>query len=65
MISVVWAQFLVVGAMLVIGLIWALARGWQLTLAGFAVAPVYAGVMALRTKLVVRTEAGDGTIQTA
>ena len=35
---VVWAQFLVVGEMLVVGLIWMLTRGWQLTLAGFAVA---------------------------
>ena len=57
MISVVWAQFLVVTAMLGVGLIWALTRGWQLTLAGFAVAPVFAGVMALQTKLVVRCEA--------
>ena len=57
LISVVWAQFLVVTAMLGVGLIWALTRGWQLTLAGFAVAPVFAGVMALQTKLVVRCEA--------
>ena len=42
--------------MLGVGLIWALTRGWQLTLAGFAVAPVFAGVMALQTKLVVRCE---------
>ena len=57
LISVVCAQFLVVGAMLGVGLIWALTRGWQLTLAGFAIAPVFAGVMALQTKLVVRCEA--------
>ena len=56
LISVVWAQFLVVGAMLGVGLIWALTRGWQLTLAGFAVAPVFIGVMAIQTKLVVRCE---------
>ena len=57
LISVVWVQFFVVGAMLGVGLIWALTRGWQLTLAGFAVAPVFVGVMALQTKLVVRCEA--------
>jgi ATP-binding cassette, subfamily B (MDR/TAP), member 1 len=48
LISVVWGQFLVVGA-IGLGLIWALIRGWQLTLAGFAIAPVFAGVMALQT----------------
>lgn len=57
LISVVWAQFIVVGAMLGVGLIWALIRGWQLTLAGFAIAPVFAGVMALQTRLVVKCEA--------
>jgi ATP-binding cassette, subfamily B (MDR/TAP), member 1 len=56
LISVVWAQFLVVAAMLGVGLIWALVRGWQLTLAGFAIAPVFAGVMALQTRLVVKCE---------
>lgn len=50
--------FLVVlGAMLGVGLVWTLVRGWQLTLAGFAVAPVFAGVMALQTRLVVKCEA--------
>jgi ATP-binding cassette, subfamily B (MDR/TAP), member 1 len=49
----VWGQFLVVGA-IGLGLIWALLRWWQLTLAGFAIAPVFAGVtMALPTRLVV------------
>jgi ATP-binding cassette subfamily B (MDR/TAP) protein 1 len=56
LISIVWAQFLVVGAMLGVGLVWALIRGWQLTLAGFAIAPVFAGVMALQTRLVVKCE---------
>lgn len=45
-----------VGAMLGLGLIWALIRGWQLTPAGFAIAPVFAGVMALQTRLVVQCE---------
>ncbi|KAF5328410.1 hypothetical protein D9619_013237 [Psilocybe cf. subviscida] len=42
--------------MLGVGLIWALVRGWQLTLAGFAIAPVFAVVMAVQTKLVARCE---------
>ena len=57
LVSVVWGQFLVVGAMLGIGLFWALIRGWQLTLAGFAIAPIFAGVMVLQTRLVVKCEA--------
>ena len=57
LVSVVWGQFLVVGAMLGVGLVWALIRGWQLTLAGFAIAPVFAGAMALQTRLVVQCEA--------
>ncbi|KDR66454.1 hypothetical protein GALMADRAFT_1152567 [Galerina marginata CBS 339.88] len=56
MVSVVWAQMCVVGAMLGVGLVWALVRGWQLTLAGFAIAPVFAGVMAVQTRLVARCE---------
>ena len=56
LISVVWCQFLVVGTMLLVGLLWALVKGWQLTLAGFAIAPVFAGVMAVQTRLVVKCE---------
>ena len=57
LVLVVWAQLMVVGAKLGVGLIWALVRGWQLTLAGFAIAPVFAGVMALQMRLVVQCEA--------
>ncbi|KAF5323144.1 hypothetical protein D9619_013760 [Psilocybe cf. subviscida] len=56
LIAVVWTQGLVVVTMLGVGLIWALVRGWQLTLAGFAIAPVFAVVMAVQTKLVARCE---------
>jgi ATP-binding cassette subfamily B (MDR/TAP) protein 1 len=42
--------------MLSVGLIWALVRGWQLTLAGFAIAPVFAGVMAIQTRWVAEAE---------
>ncbi|KAF8153367.1 P-loop containing nucleoside triphosphate hydrolase protein [Crassisporium funariophilum] len=56
LVGVVWGQFFVVLAMVGVGLGWALVRGWQLTLAGFAIAPVFAGVMALQTGLVARCE---------
>lgn len=56
LISSVLCQSLVVSAMLGVGLIWALVRGWQLTLAGFAIAPVFAGVMALQSNLVAKCE---------
>ncbi|KAF8965780.1 P-loop containing nucleoside triphosphate hydrolase protein [Flammula alnicola] len=56
LISVVWGQFFVVAAMLGVGLTWAMVRGWQLTLAGFAIAPVFAITMAVQTRLVARCE---------
>ncbi|KAF9564020.1 P-loop containing nucleoside triphosphate hydrolase protein [Agrocybe pediades] len=56
LLSVVWGQFCVVAAMLSIGLLWAMIQGWQLTLAGFAIAPVFAGAMALQTALVANCE---------
>ncbi|KAF8990854.1 P-loop containing nucleoside triphosphate hydrolase protein [Cyathus striatus] len=56
LIAVVWGQCLVVIAMLGVGLIWALVQGWQLTLVGFAIAPVFAGTMALQTRLVAKCE---------
>ncbi|KAJ7594062.1 P-loop containing nucleoside triphosphate hydrolase protein [Mycena floridula] len=56
LISVVLAQFLVVGSMLSVGLIWALVRGWQLTLVGFAIAPVFAATMAIQSKLIAKCE---------
>ncbi|THH28864.1 hypothetical protein EUX98_g5322 [Antrodiella citrinella] len=52
LIAVVLAQFLVVIAMLGVGLVWALVLGWQLTLVGFAIAPVFAITMMVQTKLV-------------
>uniref|UniRef100_A0A8H7XZ07 Uncharacterized protein n=1 Tax=Psilocybe cubensis TaxID=181762 RepID=A0A8H7XZ07_PSICU len=56
LIAVVWGQMVVVVAMLSVGLVWALVAGWQLTLAGMAIAPIFAGVMAIQTKLVGRCE---------
>ena len=51
-----WGQFFVAAAMLGIGLVWAFIRGWQLTLAGLTIAPVFAITTAVQTKFVVRCE---------
>jgi ATP-binding cassette, subfamily B (MDR/TAP), member 1 len=56
LISAVLAQSIVAVSMLSIGLIWALARGWQLTLVGFAIAPVFIVTMVVQTRLVARCE---------
>ena len=57
LIAVVWGQFAVVCAMLGVGLVWAFIRGWQLTLAGLAIAPVFAVTMSVQSSLVARCEA--------
>lgn len=56
LIATVLCQALVVCAMLGLGLTWALIRGWQLTLVGFAIAPVFAVTMAVQTNLVAKCE---------
>lgn len=56
LVSVVMGQGCVVFSMLCVGLLWAMVKGWQLTLAGMAMAPVFAGVMALQAALVGRCE---------
>jgi ATP-binding cassette subfamily B (MDR/TAP) protein 1 len=56
LISVVLGQALVVIAMLSVGLIWAMVRGWQLTLVGFAIGPVFAATMAVQSRLVAQCE---------
>ncbi|KAJ7271891.1 P-loop containing nucleoside triphosphate hydrolase protein [Mycena haematopus] len=56
MIAVVLGQLAVVTSMLGVGLIWALVEGWQLTLVGFAIAPVFAITMAVQTGLVAKCE---------
>lgn len=48
-------QTLVISVMLGVGF-WALARGWQLTLVSFAIAPVFAGVTALQSNIVSKCE---------
>jgi ATP-binding cassette subfamily B (MDR/TAP) protein 1 len=57
LISVVYGQTFVVLTMLSTGLIWALILGWQLTLAGLAIAPVFALVMALQSRFSSLAEA--------
>jgi ATP-binding cassette subfamily B (MDR/TAP) protein 1 len=42
--------------MLSVGLIWALVRGWQLTLVGFAIAPVFVLTMIVQSRLVAKCE---------
>jgi ATP-binding cassette subfamily B (MDR/TAP) protein 1 len=56
LIATVLAQFVVVFSMFSVGLLWALVRGWQLTLVGFAIAPVFAVTMAVQTNLVSKCE---------
>jgi ATP-binding cassette subfamily B (MDR/TAP) protein 1 len=52
LIGRILGQTFLVAAMLGLGLIWALILGWQLTLAGFAIAPIFAGVMGIQATLV-------------
>jgi ATP-binding cassette subfamily B (MDR/TAP) protein 1 len=56
LISTVFAQSIVVLSMLAVGLIWALLRGWQLTLVGFAIAPVFILTMVVQSRLVAKCE---------
>lgn len=56
LIATVLAQAIVVATMLGVGLVWALVQGWQLTLVGLAIAPVFAVAMAVQTNLVAKCE---------
>jgi ATP-binding cassette, subfamily B (MDR/TAP), member 1 len=56
LIATVLAQCFVVFSMFSVGLIWALVQGWQLTLVGFAIAPVFALTMAVQANLVSKCE---------
>lgn len=56
LIAVVVGQIVAVGAMMTIGLLWAMAWGWQLTFVGLAIGPVFVGVMGLQTNLVAKCE---------
>jgi len=48
LIAVVGDHIVAVGAMMTIGLPWAMARGWQLTLVGLAVGPIFVSVVGLQ-----------------
>jgi ATP-binding cassette subfamily B (MDR/TAP) protein 1 len=56
LIATVLSQAVVVSSMLAVGLIWALVRGWQLTLVGFAIAPVFILTMVVQSRLVAKCE---------
>lgn len=56
LISIVLAQTIVVVTMLSVGIIWAFSRGWELTLMGLAILPVFATVMAVQSHLISRCE---------
>jgi ATP-binding cassette subfamily B (MDR/TAP) protein 1 len=56
LIAVVVGQIVAVGAMMMIGLLWAMTWGWQLTLVGLAIGPVFVGVMGLQTNLMAKCE---------
>ncbi|VDC05242.1 unnamed protein product [Peniophora sp. CBMAI 1063] len=56
LIAIVLGQAVVVITMFSVGLIWALVSGWQLTLVGFAIAPVFAATMVVQTNLVTKFE---------
>jgi len=56
LVAVVLGQCLVVASMFGVGLVWAVVRGWQLAVVGFAIVPAFGGVMALQTRLVAGCE---------
>jgi ATP-binding cassette subfamily B (MDR/TAP) protein 1 len=56
LLATVFPQAIVVIAMLGTGLLWAMIRGWQLTLVGMAIAPVFVVAMAIQTNLVAKCE---------
>ncbi|KAB5590231.1 Multidrug resistance protein 2 [Ceratobasidium theobromae] len=50
LIAVVIGQCITVVTMVSVGLVWAMVMGWQLTLVGFAVGPVFGLVMVLQVR---------------
>jgi ATP-binding cassette subfamily B (MDR/TAP) protein 1 len=56
LLSDVLGQCVVVTTMLGVGLVWAMLRGWQLTLVGLAIAPVFAITMVVQTGSKMRKE---------
>ena len=56
LLASVAGPFFVVVAMFSVGLLWAMIRGWQLTLVGIAIGPVFGGAMILQSSIVARYE---------
>ncbi|KIJ64941.1 hypothetical protein HYDPIDRAFT_89521 [Hydnomerulius pinastri MD-312] len=56
LVAVVMGQCVVVIAMMGLGLVWAMVWGWQLTLVGMAIGPVFVGVMGVQSGLVAKAE---------
>ena len=56
LLATVIPQAIVVIVMLGTGLLWAMIRGWQLTLVGMAIAPLFVVTMAVQTNLVAKCE---------
>jgi ATP-binding cassette, subfamily B (MDR/TAP), member 1 len=56
LIATVISQSIVVFSMLTVGLIWALVWGWQLTLVGLAIGPVFVVTMVVQSRLVAKCE---------
>ncbi|CAE6451330.1 unnamed protein product [Rhizoctonia solani] len=50
LVAVVLGQAVTVATMVSVGLIWAMITGWQLTLVGIAVGPVFAAVMVVQVR---------------
>ncbi|KAF8586910.1 P-loop containing nucleoside triphosphate hydrolase protein [Ramaria rubella] len=51
-LSICMGMSVVVATMLLVGLVWAMVSGWQLTLVGVAIVPLFAGAMSLQTRLI-------------
>jgi len=56
LIASIAGQALVVFTMILVGLTWAMVTGWQFTLAGLAIGPVFAGVMAVQSRLSMKCQ---------
>ncbi|KAG8734642.1 hypothetical protein FRC10_011599 [Ceratobasidium sp. 414] len=51
LVAVVLGQCVTVATMVLVGLVWAMVMGWQLTLVGIAVGPVFAFVMVFQVRI--------------
>lgn len=56
LIATIIGQILVVFTMVTVGLVWALVQGWQLTLVGMAIGPIFAGAMMIQSVITSKFE---------